>query len=76
MSTRLNGMYEGGDGTHVKVKNFTGDHHGEELFCGSWKSSTDGLTDGHGDLGDSTKLICSLLLDLVPAGDSHDIRKR
>jgi len=64
------------DGAHVKVKNFTGDHHGQELFRRSRESGADGLANIHGDLGDSTKLIRTLLLDLVPAGDRHDIGKR
>ena len=64
------------DATHIEVKNFTGDHHGEELFRRSWKSATDGLANVHGDLGDSSKFLRALLLDLVRAGDGHDIEER
>lgn len=63
-------------GTHIEVENLTGDHHGEELFSGSWKSIADGLTNVHGDLGDSSKLFRALLLDFVRTRDRHDMERR
>ena len=63
-------------GTCVEVENFTGDHHGKELFSRSWKSVADGLTNVHGDLGDSSKPFRALLLDLVRTRDRHDIDER
>ena len=62
--------------TYIEVENFTGDHHGEELFRRSWESVTDGLTNVHRDLGDSSELFLALLLDLVCTGDGHDIEER
>jgi hypothetical protein len=60
-------------GKVLEIENFTGDHHGEELFWRSRKSVTDGLTNIHGDLGDSGKLLRGLLLDLVLTRNGHDV---
>jgi hypothetical protein len=64
------------DGTYTEVDDLAGDHQGEELFRGSRKSVADGLTNVHGDLGDSSKLILSLLSDLVFTGHDHDMKSK
>jgi len=66
----------GGYRTYIEVENFTGDHHGEELFSGSRQSITDGLTNVHRDIGDSSKLLRALLLDFVRTRSRHDIEER
>lgn len=76
MSVRVNEVIGERGVTHVEVENFAGDHHGEELFRRSRESITDGLTDVHGDLSDSIKLLRRLLLDLVFTRDGHGVKVR
>lgn len=53
--------------THVKVEDFTGNHHGEELLGGRGKGGADGLPDSHGDISDTLYLSLRLLSDFVGA---------
>ena len=61
------------DRPYIEVENLARDHHSEELFRRSREGTANGLTNGQGDFGDSSKFFLGLLFDLVGTGDCHGV---